>query len=880
VVIEAAQRFSGYAVLAMNNRIVKCTTGNCKINSDAQNGHVINALGTDSNDWLIIMDNSYDYGYYTNASPGFYISGQGDKASKPLIECDNEGCKPIAYKKGNYIDGTNNSNLITCEDNSCDYKDINGKYSNSIIEKDGEIYNINYYYYINAADDETLIQCSWNEYKDETICNEIPNPDNGYYLNSSEISDAKPVIQCTNNVCTEVPVNDNYYFLSCNPAIRLIRCNLENGCEYENSSYGYYLNAGSDKTTNPILQCNGSSCGIADISKAKEKCSESGIAGLLIDNQGKFNKKMCIAIDDVDASAINIADTGETKYYAIKITRGKSSVFTGNSAVTSDTDVLIKLENNNAVELVISDRNKFDVNIETHELRNFQFNIDGGVKRYRIENNKITNVINSCTATYSGEDGSKELVIDSSCKTEFYLISNDKNTLIKNSDLSSHCKNESGKKCKLLKCNSNNGSTKCVMNTTLNGSIYIYHHGKVFTCTSGECYIETTIGYYLNAEDENNISIIYVRDNFDSYIISPVDIGYYVNGSDSSSVIHCKKNDNSIKCEVKTSKSSCTAVGDILKADDNKLYLCQTAAATKTDAIEISNTDVRSAKYAHLKVAAEGKNPFTNEDESEVKYLFYKQEKGCLILNTSILQTINVKSDGTVGSIDDNCLYAKYRYTIENGVISYIKECVKRCRPRIGTQSIGCENTDGYYLDNDNILWKCASSNSCSRLHYNNHIIGYVRNAGNTDNTPFIRCTKSRCEEYTAEIKEDCRSVSAIGNIIRKIDEDLVDHYTFCLTKNEHGGIALDPSNSQLKSYFINMSNSNVFGDAKANRYAIIDVFGGEVFLNQDYDVPYRFVNKLTDLPEIIDTCPVEGKENLDEYDLDTSDSNYYYQKL
>jgi len=109
--------------------------------------------------------------------------------------------------------------------------------------------------------DSTIATC--NQMNPIMDCTMIISSMDGYYVNSEK---SNHIIHCNNNVCTSTSAKDGYY-LNAGPdkhSNPLIYCKSSSGCTtIDNDDYNYYINAGVSKAnTDSIIYCSNANCSI------------------------------------------------------------------------------------------------------------------------------------------------------------------------------------------------------------------------------------------------------------------------------------------------------------------------------------------------------------------------------------------------------------------------------------------------------------------------------------------------------------------------------------------------------------------------------------------------------------------------------------------
>jgi len=187
---------------------------------------------------------------------GYYVSGMNDKIQFPLIKCVSRSCEKIentSINSGYYMEGStstsNGSNyakVITCTVN-------NGKASNCVVK------SLSNGYYVNAESTtltDAIIYCN-----NKNCVIQTPSTKPAYYVGVDEgldglIQCAEPSSESTSCVLSSAFSSQGYYLNAGSDSTTkpLILCNTTEGCQSLKVDLGYYVNAG-DIASNPIIKC-------------------------------------------------------------------------------------------------------------------------------------------------------------------------------------------------------------------------------------------------------------------------------------------------------------------------------------------------------------------------------------------------------------------------------------------------------------------------------------------------------------------------------------------------------------------------------------------------------------------------------------------------
>ena len=196
--------------------------------------------------------------------------------------------------------------------------------------------------YAILSNNNSLISCT------EGVCKAATST-NSFFINAGSTDTTNHsdiLITCTNNVCTPLATTGGYYINggTTGATDALIYCSSSSHCELVSSTGGYYINAGdtSPASTNPWISCpkGGTSCSLVTAASiTNDNCHTSGVAGLIMANN---NVKFCPSA--VTDNEIDISATTD-KYYYLEIPGQSTTPFTGTSATSGVTKILVKAGN-------------------------------------------------------------------------------------------------------------------------------------------------------------------------------------------------------------------------------------------------------------------------------------------------------------------------------------------------------------------------------------------------------------------------------------------------------------------------------------------------------------------------------------------------------
>eukprot|EP00833_Pecoramyces_ruminatium_P007058 jgi/Orpsp1_1/1181090/evm.model.c7180000075811.1 len=242
----------GFYIQGGNANLIKCTSSSkkCEVFSNPKSGYYIDYKGG-------LIKNESGLSNVKSVAKGYYINGNYSKSNKALIKCDSSCVEVTAQNEDVYMDaaaesGTATIQCVTDTDNGSNVK------CSSLPTSSG--------YYINSSaitsSSSPLIDCS------SSTCIETTAPEPySYYVNALN---ATKIISCSstkNNCKLEQPAfGDHYVGINGDENTKLIECvsyDDENNlleCKEGSPLSGYYLNSGSNSSTNQTIYCDNSSC--------------------------------------------------------------------------------------------------------------------------------------------------------------------------------------------------------------------------------------------------------------------------------------------------------------------------------------------------------------------------------------------------------------------------------------------------------------------------------------------------------------------------------------------------------------------------------------------------------------------------------------------
>jgi len=141
------------------------------------------------------------------------------------------------------------------------------------------------YYLSGVGNSQKIIKCTTNQIKD---CEILSSPGDGYYINAGTDKSVNPLIYCKNNVCKAVAKQS-----------------------------GYYINGDHEKSTKQIIKCKEATCESESVTKTKcgfNSSEKSKQGQLIIDNE---KVKVCVA--DWEAQEIINSSTALPVYKSLSV---------------------------------------------------------------------------------------------------------------------------------------------------------------------------------------------------------------------------------------------------------------------------------------------------------------------------------------------------------------------------------------------------------------------------------------------------------------------------------------------------------------------------------------------------------------------------------
>jgi hypothetical protein len=662
---------------------------------------------------------------------------------KGLILGNTDGTGEIFsdVKEGYYVNGATNQLILY---KGSEYKEVSAA-ADSV--------------YLNAADDGSnpLIKCSKGD-GDETVkCVKFPGTDGSHYINSSEIDKStKPLISCTSSKCETKEVTSNVYYenalgdnskvLYCTPS----KCTLQDGADGDvyvakkdgdsetdtiikctksgdkvecsipkgtiPENVGYYLNSGSDASTNQVIICN-NGCASKKVNPGYYKNAKGGFLECVNECKAISDEKIdnCKTLAETKDSTACKADS-LLQFYDKS---GNGTIHTSEDNLSSD-------------KYVYATISKFP-SISSGSGITTLFRIT----KYGIERFIASGVVGVAPSTYQ-------------------LVTDINGGVI-------------GTDVDLYDCSNTSSSKLCVKRSACNSGSYMYdsENGKALNCDSDGKLVDVSSdgGYYVDTTTTvsgRNPYIIYCNSSKEEKPcehILPTVASYYINSGsdkDSKALIYC----NGSSCY-----TTAASTGNYIANQQAGIIICssQTSceykeAASAGNNANYVNAGINKASYALISCNKKACNP--------------KAAKAGYYFSNTVTSLINCESNNVCNVITPTVNYYYYADTSDNGR-NYIINCSK-----IAT-SIVCAKEDadtGSYLTNQsNVLITCSAGGSCkqevakpgyyqsavkitinssrdlSSVGAESELVSEMAARDSTTTYNIIECTTTNCELLSAE---------------------------------------------------------------------------------------------------------------------------------
>jgi len=694
-----------------NKQLIECINRKCSIiEINTGNGNYCLSDG-----YYVDFLSSNKIDYNPSSTPKYYLNGDSNKASKPLITVVNKSCKTSEAKIGCFYV---NNKLFCCKKSSGN--DACKEYSLNTSSKP--------VYYLNIDGSRSsipLLKCvTSNCSVSKAIIGVYIDPiSNGLIFCKSE----------TNCVLDSViPKNKKYYLNSSGNKNEhpLIVCDTS-GCKSTNANIGNYLNSLYD---NNVIYCQSSTvCNEYDV-------NTSSVPILYVNNGDDKNSKPLIKCVSSKCSTFEIPTETNNKYYfnngsdknvkpLIKCIRG--------SCVTVDVSIGHYLNNMND-HLIYCESTTLckEVNINTSSTSSFYIN-KGNDKNSKTF---IKCVNGSCTIT-SAVGG----YIDSSTNDLIYCEStNNCNIITKNtSNIPNYYPNNGDDKnekpiieCANSSCKTITASIGAYLNSGTNKIVYCK---STTACNEISINNSTTPEYYLNNKNDNAKPLIECVSGKCTTV--DVSIGYYLSG-ESNNLIYCEDNSSCNESNVNTSTTIKYFFNNGGDKNENPLIKCNKNECEITEITTGYYINGANNKSIYCKINE--KNMVCNEvteTSTTPKYYIDVQNNPPLI---ECISGICNKIDKYTFPSDDN-----YYLSVEGKLII----CKKN----------GCNNFeniyDGYYINsgkdnNEKPLIHC-SNKSCSTEKLTSNDEFYLPAGVNNLSSILIHCTEKGCSKENNITKKE-----------------------------------------------------------------------------------------------------------------------------
>jgi len=703
---------------------------------------------------------------------------------------------------------------------------------------------------------------------------------------------------------------------------KLVTCDAtSHACTEVSSPQGYFVNAGEDSTAKPVIECDGTTC--FTTSTTKSKCSEVDKIGepvIISSVQTNF------CPSKTDGTQISFGtDRTAAGFYLLTIPKGSKSLFIGNTAVTTDTTVVVQAGLGGVFP--VANPSGYYINSGAADNTSSLIKCDATSHACEVVTSAGGFYVNGDTTT--GVEPIIQCISGEACTTvDVVADCTTTGNAGKVETGNKYCKDTTEVDLAATTISYHLLTVASSSSSVFTGKNAVTDETKVLVQSGGNAIftVDSPSGYYKNSDSSS--PLIYCDSTgCDAHETAG---GYYLNAGED-------KNDNPlITCAgavciaapatsiTSTSCASPSKVGDLIKISDSYNYICSEA----TEGKEITINSDETLTYHKLTIAAGDTNPFTGavEDASEPKDILVKVGNGEveLVKNTdsdpayyyAVKESNEVSDEDAYDECSPNNGILKYSFEATSGTISSIKQCIQPCDLE-STNATGCR--EGYYLADDDkkyvkdttvttgTLYQCVKGTdgkfNCSIV--TSPPLGFLVNQGNQadpEDVPFIRCEvvseDTVCKPYTIDISITSCS-SAIGEIISNVASDITT-YSMCVDTTTDATIAIgtrvavdDEPNLTITantetagSYMI----SDVMYDSNLNdeKFVKIDIAGGNVTINQEPN-PIRYQYSDDASQKIYDsfTCtvsngaitinePATPKEfKLD--DDDSTDTIYFY---
>jgi len=742
------------------------------------NGKIVNSDGVDQ---LTNLEKSGNY--FIRRGNNFEIVKDGDKQDVILLNVSvDEG--NISYKEetinsGYYIGVTDEGEniLVQCNNsNKCNFMDA------------GEDVK----YYIDYKGD--LIKAENGELS-------VDNPTKGYFVNGS--SDTKQLIKC-DSTCIEVAAQDEDVYLTGNS---LIICDAENGkvkCSYKDGEQGYYINSSQLSDSKPLIECEGNTCNeivapepysyyannvnatkVISCSSTKASCKlEKGNVGdFYVQINGDDSKLIECVYDEEDGVKCTESANRGSGYYVnagansatnqtILCDQSKCTTkhvnpgyFINVGALGEDDDI-IQCDLNTCVTKSISEIKCGTITSATvcydEEKTQFQF--------YKSE--ELNNPLNYTNADVYVFDNLKKFPSISNSETttlyrigefsvERYIGSGVVGvSTVNNQKVTDYSDSTIGTDVLLYDCSL---TTKlCTKRNSCVANTYMYdiENKTALFCNSGKLEVVSSKGYYIDGVTMvgTKTPYIIICDDSGCSHEAPSITSYYVNSgydSNTNALIYCSNS----SCYTVTASS-----GHYVSDQQSGIITC---------------TSSTSCTYKDASAAGNNANYVNAGADKGVYALIYCSKKTCVpkaakngyYFTNRVTNLISCESTNACSEITPTVNYYYYADTSDSK--NYIINCSKVAASIVCSKEIA--DTGSYLTSKTNILITCTKNGSCKQIsakpgYYQSAVkitINSKRDLSNVENEAemvndisgrdatttynIIECTTTNCELLTAE---------------------------------------------------------------------------------------------------------------------------------
>jgi len=691
-------------------------------------------------------------------SKGYFINDGEDKNNYPIIKCiSSSNCQKISIDEYDIVK------------TSCSKSGVG-----NLLKKDGVI---KYVCLSNIDGSEIDITDATETYylvtiknentpfgdKDKTVLiksgrNEVIPVDlssitsSGYYLNSGNDKDTKPLIYCSN------------------PGSQI-------SCSKVSPSNGYYLNIANNKDSYPLIQCSKGSCSLVDVSSLKTSCGESS-NGSVINILGYTF--FCPTTEY--GETVKLDKTG-VHYYVVTMSNEIDTPFFGGETITDTTkNVLVKIEKDSIT--AISSPIGYYINAGEDSSDSPIIKCLNGVCEAIAKLNNI-NEKTSC-------DQSGELIYDTTEESIGYKFCYEKgksanDLTVENYYFMAALENEVNSFSSFTESNYNaNG----IFIRISEGSVELIHkdgyyvdsESKLILCKNKICNRVESFNknqIYINA-GVGTKPIIKCIDEHSCEVNEGTLYGYYFNYGDGKSLIYCESTSScsNVSDPIHGYYKNSGVEGNIIKCDENNCVDISTSDKEETGNVvkDCSNSHGGNLKATNLYLCS-GDDNHSIDSIDMTKNLYYLIRIGAG--NTSPFKTSNIslgKKNVLVYSGNGSLLQAEYEEI-------------------------------GYYKSDQNLIYYNGESPEIVNVNQ-----GYYLNAGSDRNIyPIIYCDGisgiSGCvlkSNTNTDIVDSCSTGKLFSTEFVVTD--------ICLSDNDDDKVEITNDN---ESYYLltvdNSENSNEF---------------------------------------------------------------------